>query len=133
MDNPYQPEARDPRAMQLYFQALNVLHEKWVLHTISVLMAGPIGFNELARLAQQVNTTTLSQRLQLLENQGILTRTVQSTIPPKTSYELTPKGRALKPALDAIWDWALQFSNFSESALPAQQQLSSKFNRKRSA
>ena len=101
----------DPQEVKAFFQAVNLLNEKWVLHIISVLMGGPIGFNELSRLAQKVNTTTLSQRLQLLENEGIITRTVHSTIPPKTSYELTAKGQAFRPALNAIREWALQHCN----------------------
>jgi DNA-binding HxlR family transcriptional regulator len=97
-----------PEEKRAFFRTINLLNEKWVLHIISVLMGGPIGFNELSRLAQNVNTTTLSQRLQLLENEGIITRTVHSTIPPKTSYELTSKGQAFRPALDAIRTWALE-------------------------
>jgi DNA-binding HxlR family transcriptional regulator len=98
----------NPQEMCAFFSAINVLNEKWVLHIITVLMGGPIGFNELSRMAQKINTTTLSQRLQLLENEGIITRTVQSTIPPKTSYELTSKGLAFRPTLDAIRTWALE-------------------------
>jgi DNA-binding HxlR family transcriptional regulator len=98
----------DPQEMGAYFWTINLLNEKWVLHIISALMGGPVGFNELSRMAQKINTTTLSQRLQLLENEGIITRTVQSTIPPKTSYELTSKGQALRPTLDAIRTWALE-------------------------
>ena len=97
-----------PEETRAFFRTINLLNEKWVLHIISVLMGGPIGFNELSRMAQKINTTTLSQRLQLLENEGIITRTVHSTIPPKTSYELTRKGQAFRPALDAIRTWALE-------------------------
>lgn len=58
-------------------------------------MNGPIGFNELTRRSP-VNPTTLAQRLDLLEEAGIVTRTVHSAIPPKTSYALTEKGLALR-------------------------------------
>jgi DNA-binding HxlR family transcriptional regulator len=101
----------NPQEQRSYFRAINLLNEKWVLHILSVLMQGPIGFNELARMAQNVNTKTLSQRLQLLESEGVVKRTVQSSIPPKTSYELTAKGQAIRPILLEIRAWALEHTN----------------------
>jgi DNA-binding HxlR family transcriptional regulator len=89
---------------QPYHRTLSLLHEKWVLFIVDALLDGPIGFNEMTRRAA-INTTTLSQRLDLLEQHGIVTRTVHSTIPPRTSYELTERGRALRGVLEAIARW----------------------------
>ena len=90
-----------------HWKALMLLQERWVLVAVKTLMAGPMGFNELSRRAAGViNNTTLSQRLDLLEEVGLVTREVQSTIPPRTTYELTDQGRALKKVLDAIYKWA---------------------------
>jgi DNA-binding HxlR family transcriptional regulator len=78
-----------------------------LLVVVQALMDGPLGFNELSREAAcMINNTTLSQRLDLLEDCGIVKRTVQSSMPPRTSYELTASGRALKTVLDAIDKWA---------------------------
>lgn len=85
--------------------AISLLQEKWVLFIVLSLLEGPQGFNELSRRARGVNTTTLSQRLELLEQEGIVTKTIQSTMPPKTSYELTAAGKALKDVLKAIYGW----------------------------
>ncbi len=82
-----------------------LLQEKWVLMIVFSLQSGPIGFSELMRRGN-VNTTTLTQRLNLLEHTGLLVKTIHSTMPPRTSYELTEPGRALKPVLDAISDWS---------------------------
>ena len=73
------------------------------------LLAGPTGFNELSRKAEGVNVTTLSQRLALLETAGVVVKTIHSTMPPRTSYELTDCGRALKPVLDAIESWSREW------------------------
>src|SRR5690242_14924181 len=73
-----------------------LLQEKWVLLIVHRLLNGPVGFNELCRKAGGVCPTTLSQRLELLEQRGIVTKTVQSTMPPRSSYELTAAGRALE-------------------------------------
>lgn len=82
-----------------------LLQEKWVLMIVYSLMGGPISFNELMRRGN-VNTTTLTQRLNLLEHVGLLVKTIHSTMPPRTSYELTEAGRALKPILEAIGEWS---------------------------
>src|SRR5262249_3441706 len=83
-----------------------LLQEKWVMLIVHKLMEGPIGFCELNRQARGVNTTTLSQRLDLLEESGIITKTIHSYMPPRTSYELTSAGKALGPVLDAIEKWS---------------------------
>ena len=83
-----------------------LLQEKWVMLIVHKMMAGPIGFCELNRQAQGVNTTTLSQRLDLLEEAGLVTKTIHSYMPPRTSYELTDAGMALKPVLKAIEEWS---------------------------
>ena len=96
----------DPALLPM-FHTFSLLQEKWVLFILYELMQGPIGFNEMTRRGP-INTTTLSQRLDLLEREGIVTRTVYSTIPPKTSYQLTDKGLALKSVLETIRAWADQ-------------------------
>lgn len=87
-------------------RAFLLLQEKWVLFIVNGLLGGPLGFNELGRRASGVNTTTLSQRMDLLEREGIVTRTVHATIPPRTSYELTAKGQALRTVIEAIDRWS---------------------------
>ena len=72
---------------------------------VHCLFDGPTGFSELVRRGN-VNTTTMTQRLNLLEAAGVLVKTIHSTMPPRTSYELTESGRALKPILDAIGSWS---------------------------
>ncbi len=100
------------------WHALLLVQEKWVLVAMHTLMSGPMGFNELKRRANCViNNTTLSHRLSLLEENGLVIREVNSTIPPRTTYTLTERGRALKPVLDAIGDWA---DNHMPDAKPQQ-------------
>ena len=96
--------------------ALLLLQEKWVLFLVHRLLHhGPSGFNEVGRESRAgrhgagVNNTTLSQRLALLEREGIVTRTVVSTFPPRTTYELTEKGRALGTVLNSIEAWSEQW------------------------
>jgi DNA-binding HxlR family transcriptional regulator len=98
-----------------------LLQEKWVLLIVHRLLRGPVGFCELNRKAHGVNTTTLSQRLDLLEERGLVAKTIHSYMPPRTSYELTEAGRALRPVLDAIEAWSENHLPESESASPCEE------------
>ena len=88
---------------------VTLLQEKWVLLIVRVLLSGPQGFNDMARNAGDVNSTTLAQRLARLEKAGLVVKTVQSVMPPKTSYELTQAGRDLKPVVEAIESWSVKY------------------------
>ena len=88
------------------FRAFMLLQEKWVLAIVYALLQGPNGFNELSRKASPVNITTLSQRLALLEREGIVTKTIHSMMPPRTTYELTESGRALQQIIEAVSAWS---------------------------
>jgi DNA-binding HxlR family transcriptional regulator len=85
--------------------AIGILQEKWVLPIVRALLEGPRGFNELGRTAGGCNPTTLSQRLEQLEALGIVEKTVQSYMPPRTLYSLTASGVALQSVIDAIETW----------------------------
>ena len=86
--------------------AIQILQEKWVLHIIRALLQGPCGFNELSRQVGGCNPATLTQRLNRLETLGVVSKTVQSYMPPRTTYALTPAGVALQGVIGAIDAWA---------------------------
>ncbi len=87
------------------YDSIELLQEKWVLHIVRALLEGPHGFNELSRAVGGANTTTLSQRLEHLERLGLVSKTVESTMPPKSRYELTEAGQELEGIIDAIDAW----------------------------
>jgi len=86
--------------------SIELLQEKWVLHIVRALLDGPHGFNELARAVGGVNTTTLTLRLERLEGEGLIRKTIESTMPPRTRYALTAGGIALQGVIVAIDAWA---------------------------
>jgi DNA-binding HxlR family transcriptional regulator len=88
------------------FEAIQLLQEKWTMHIVRALLDGPVGFNELGRRVGGCNPATLAQRLDRLAEDGLVTRTVQSTMPPRTSYELTCSGFELQGVILAIDRWA---------------------------
>lgn len=88
------------------YEAIQFLQEKWTLHIIRRLLDGPSGFNELGRAVGGCNSATLAQRLDQLAEMGLITKTVISVMPPRTTYELTPAGRELQDVVGAIDRWA---------------------------
>lgn len=91
------------------YESINLLQEKWTLHIVRSLLNGAKGFNELGRDIGGCNPTTLTQRLERLEAAGIVEKSVQSTMPPRTRYTLTEAGLALQSVVDAVDSWGRQF------------------------
>jgi len=85
---------------------LDFLSERWVLFAISSLMGGPRHFNELGRDCGGASGKVLIQKLEKMEQFGMVTRTVLSVSPPRTIYALTPAGFALRPTVEAVDHWA---------------------------
>ena len=63
-------------------------------------------FNELRHTIKNISQRMLTLTLRGLERDGLVTRTVYPTIPPRVDYELTKLGRTLRDPLTAVADWA---------------------------
>jgi DNA-binding HxlR family transcriptional regulator len=87
-------------------QALNLVASKWTVLIIYELGDGPSRFNQLQRAIGGITQKMLTQSLRQLEQDGILTRTVFSTVPPQVEYELTTLGKTLIEPLNALCTWA---------------------------
>src|SRR3990170_3859171 len=86
--------------------ALNVLGQKWVLRIIRALGERTQRFCELQDALGGANSATLSQRLKLLEDEGMIARHAISAMPPWVEYSLTDKGSDLQGAITGIDRWA---------------------------
>ena len=86
--------------------ALNVLGQKWVLRIIRSLGAETQRFCQLQDSLGGANSATLSQRLKLLEDEGLIDRRCVSNLPPWVEYSLTEKGADLRRAIVDIDRWA---------------------------
>lgn len=83
-------------------ECMAIIAGAWAPNVIWHLRAGPRRFNELRVDIPPISAKVLSQRLRELESRRVITRTIQPTNPPSVEYALTPLGRELVPALDAI-------------------------------
>ena len=77
-----------------------ILAGKWTILLIRDLADGRCRFCELERSLEGISPRTLSLRLRVLEEQGILERKTFPEVPPRVEYSLTEKGRALVPIIE---------------------------------
>src|SRR5712672_2512902 len=82
--------------------------DKWSVFVIMLLGSGPRRFNEMRRLIQGISQRMLTLTLRGLERDGLVTRTVFPTIPPRVDYELTKLGRSLLKPVNGLGLWARQ-------------------------
>jgi DNA-binding HxlR family transcriptional regulator len=87
-------------------QLLDVLTDKWVTLVMVALRNGPRRYSQVARAVAGVSQKMLTQTLRNLERNGLLTRTVEPTVPVTVTYELTDLGRSLLELVAGIKDWA---------------------------
>jgi len=85
--------------------ALKVIGSKWTILILRDLCEEKKRFGELQRSLEGISPRTLSQRLQDLEQQGIVSKTVFAEVPPRVEYALTEKGRSLKSIISQIRRW----------------------------
>ncbi|WP_370946032.1 winged helix-turn-helix transcriptional regulator [Amycolatopsis sp. cg5] len=87
---------------------LDALANKWTLLVVSALRQhdGPMRFNELRRRLTGITQKMLTQTLRGLERDGLATRKVYPTVPPRVEYLLTPLGVDAGKLLNAIGEWS---------------------------
>ncbi len=83
---------------------LDLLNQRWTLHIVQSLLGGKRRFNEIGR-ENGINPRTLRERLRALEDEGLISRTVISSIPPNVEYALTEKGMALNFIFGSLAEW----------------------------
>jgi DNA-binding HxlR family transcriptional regulator len=83
---------------------------------IMLLGDGPRRFNEIKRMVGGISQRMLTLTLRGLERDGLVTRTVFPTIPPKVQYELTRLGGSLLVPVSGIGLWARQNRTAIEAA-----------------
>ena len=86
---------------------LGRIGDKWSVLIVSRLGRRAMRFNELKREIGGISQRMLTLTLRGLERDGLVTRTVFATIPPRVDYDLTPLGRSLLTPVNALGDWAL--------------------------
>ena len=93
-------------ACKAQVETLARIGDKWTVLVVGALSKGPIRYNEIRRRVEGISQRMLTLTLKGLEQDGLVTRTMYPTIPPRVDYELTQLGRKLIVPLKALAKWA---------------------------
>src|SRR5438552_7049226 len=89
-----------------FHHAIELIGRRWTGAIISLLLQSRCRYATLRDTIPDITDRMLSERLQELEEEGIVERTVVPEIPVRVEYALTKKGRELASVVEAITDWA---------------------------
>jgi len=93
---------------------LSLISSRWTVLIIRELLTGTKRFNELKKSINNISQKVLTSNLRNLEENGLIERTVYAEVPPRVEYSLTEAGLSLKPILDAMWDWGINYKKSYE-------------------
>jgi len=96
-------EPEDCRAVS---EVLARVVDKWTVLVVWTLGDGSKRFNELRKALGSISQRMLTLTLRAVERDGLVTRTVFPTIPPRVDYELTELGRSLLDPVSELGSWA---------------------------
>lgn len=108
-----------PELCARFHRASELIGRRWTGAIIFVLLKSRCRFATLRDTIPDITDRMLSERLQELEQEGIVERTVIPETPVRVEYALTRKGRALASAVDALAEWAHKWVPVEESAAAA--------------
>ena len=87
-------------------RALELIGDRWTLLILRDLhLEGAQKFHELQDSVEGIGPSTLSDRLKVMLEHGIVERRFYSEHPPRAEYLLTKKGKALLPVLKSLKTW----------------------------
>jgi DNA-binding HxlR family transcriptional regulator len=95
---------------------LNRIGDKWSVLIIQRLGEGSRRFNEIKRIIDGISQRMLTLTLRNLERDGLVSRTVTPSVPPRVDYALTDLGRDLLIPVSALGQWAIQHTPCIEAA-----------------
>lgn len=101
-----------------FHRAAELIGRRWTGAIIYVLLQGGCRFATLRDAIPDITDRMLSERLQELETESIVDRTVIPETPVRVEYSLTKKGRALADAFSAISAWADKWGDAGRPSLP---------------
>ncbi len=87
---------------------LSRVGDKWSVLVIMTLAGGPRRFNEIKRAIGGISQRMLTLTVRGLERDGLVTRTIYPTIPPRVDYELTALGQSLRAPVENLGNWVFK-------------------------
>ena len=90
---------------------VRLIGSKWKLLIIRNLLQRPWRFNELKTNLEGISQKVLTDSLRSMEADGIVTRTVYPEVPPRVEYALSELGESMRPVMDAMEKWGINYKN----------------------
>jgi len=88
---------------------LNIFNDKWKMSIIWHLLENDKRFKDLHEEISEITQKTLTVKLKDLESKKIIHREVFPEVPPKVVYSLTPIGKKLRPVLESMFNWGIDY------------------------
>ena len=94
------------------FEIADLVGKKWTVVLLQeVKLNGDKGFNFISERMQKISPKILSRRLSQLEDAGIIKRELLKTVPVKSKYRLTQKGKTLDKVITGLREWNSLYNN----------------------
>ena len=106
VSDPNGSQVTDSAFCPYFHEAAELIGRRWTGAILRAMLHDLQHFNEIKRAIPALSPRMLSERLKELEAAGLVARDVIPTMPVRTEYRLTEKGRQLTPVFDAIETWA---------------------------
>jgi DNA-binding HxlR family transcriptional regulator len=97
-------------------EVLQRVGDKWSMLVVMTLWDGAQRFSELRRAVAGISQRMLTLTLRNLERDGLITRTVTPSTPPRVDYELTELGRSLGTCVSQLGQWAVEHQSAMQAA-----------------
>ena len=88
---------------------LDIFNDRWKLAIIWHLLDGEKRFKELHEIISEITQKTLTIKLKELEEKNIINRECFAEVPPKVVYSLTSSGEKLRPVLENMYEWGIDY------------------------
>lgn len=88
---------------------LDIVGDRWTALILRDVSGSPKTFSELEVSLVNISPRTLSQRLNKLEDEGVLSRIQYNAHPPRFKYQLTSKGKELQSLIKKMADWGARY------------------------
>ena len=99
----------------LPISTLMLISDRWKVLIIRDLLDGTKRFGEIKKSIGNISQKVLTSNLRTMEHSGLLTRKVYPEVPPRVEYTLTETGYSLKPILDAMGKWGMEYKHKNSS------------------
>ena len=87
----------------------DIFNDNWKLKILWHLLSGEKRYKELNAEVTNITQRTLTAKLRDLEEKKLIRRESFAEIPPRVVYSLTPTGEKLRPILNAMYDWGVDY------------------------